>query len=268
MNLMKYTLCFFVLSLGVFFSTRASALDWQEIKGKHFVVYYDNVVNRSAAENTLSNAENHYSKIATLIGYARYSNFWTWGDRVKIFLFPSQEAFSKETRQPEWSRGGAFHSDFSNERMIASYVNQPLFLTEVLPHEIAHLVLYDFVGSSSRIPQWFNEGVAQLAEENKARKSDVIMRISVRLNSYFPFKLLDSYNVLSEADTSKVGLFYAQSVSMVDFLIKKFGSEKFGLLCRQIAVGKGFQDAFFLIYGTSVDSMENFERKWISYLNE
>jgi len=267
MNLIKNILwCLLFLLLCI--ADNGQALDWQEVKGTHFVSCYNRAADRVMAENALRRAEEYYRNIASTIGYARYANFWTWGDRVKIFLFSSQQAFLDETKQPQWSRGGAFYSESLGQRAIATYLNQPLLFSEVLPHEIAHLILTDFIGSESVVPKWFSEGVAQLAEENKTQKADLIMRISVRFHTYFPIESLERYDIARERDAQKVGLFYAQSVSMVDFLIKRFGSEKFGLWCRQIATGKNFFEAFRLVYGLYIESWDNFEKKWIAYLNE
>lgn len=244
------------------------AVEWQEAKGNHFVVCYAQAKDRALAENTLSRAEEYYQKVASMIGYTRYARFWTWGDRVNIFLFPSRQAFHEATGQPSWSRGGAFQSEFSNTRAIATYVEQPALLGEILPHEIAHLILTDFLGGLNVAPKWFEEGVAQLAEENKAKKADLVMRIAARMQTYFSFTSLEFYDVSKEGDAQKVDLFYLQSVSMVDFLIKRFGSEKFGLWCRQMASGKSFSEAFRFVYGSYIDSWSSFEKKWVAYLKE
>lgn len=45
-------------------------------------------------------AEEYYHKIAYQIGYARYGNFWTWNDRVRIIVYPDQKVFMMETQQP------------------------------------------------------------------------------------------------------------------------------------------------------------------------
>jgi hypothetical protein len=265
---MKRFLFFLFFLLMWALTLEVYALAWQEIKGKHFVICYDSAADRSIAEKMLWRAEDSYQKVASIIGYARYSKFWTWGDRVKIFLFSDHQRFLDQTRQPAWSRGGALHLPNSDERIIVSYLNQPNLYNEVLPHEIAHLVLLDFIGVQNTTPQWFSEGVAQLAEQDKKEKADVLMRLSARLNAYFPFEALASYDVVQEGDGQKAAFFYAQSVSMVDFLLKRFGSEKFGAWCRQIATGKGFDEAFRFVYGSSLASWKDFETKWLEDLRD
>ncbi len=266
MNLFIYPLSALFFFLSCVFVYATQDLEWSQVKGQHFIVCYDNPAHRSVADSTLMRAEDSYNKVVARIGYARYSQFWTWGDRVKIFLFSDHQAFLDQTRLPEWSRAGAFHAKDSDQRIIVSYSNQPRFFSEVLPHEIAHLVLKDFVGLNRALPCWFSEGVAQLAEQDKVSKADTIMRISARLNAFFPFDILASYDVVNEKDEQRVALFYAQSVSMVDFLIRRFGSEKFALWCRQIASGRGFDEAFRIAYGAHLQSLKSFEIKWLDSL--
>ena len=138
------------------------AQSWQEMRGDHFIVYYEKQ-DRAFAADTLRDAEYYYTDIATDLGYARYSNFWQWEKRVKIFIYPGQDSFLKATGQPSWSVGNANYATKS----ISSFSGSGEFLQSILPHEIAHLIFRDFVGFAGEVPLWLDEGVAQWQEKPK-----------------------------------------------------------------------------------------------------
>ena len=258
-----FCLCGFYLTGFVF----SQEFNWQEIKGKHFIVLYQSKNDKPESKRISRLAEKHYGSIGRKIGYIRYSNFWTWDDRVKIILFPNRKIFLDQTGNPEWARGGALDIGFSGQKVIVSYAGQSQFLNEVLPHEISHLVLYDFIGFDYKIPIWFSEGVAQLAEVGKAKKADLVMRLMIRLNRYYPIDSLDRIDIRKEKNVEYVELFYAESVSIVNFLIKKFGSDMFGRLCRKMGDGSSFEVAMKFVYQDMFSSYSDLEKKWIQYLN-
>ena len=149
----KCNLYFFV---SCFFSAVTLTADeigeWKELKGEHFIVCY--LQNEDFADDVLDKSEVYYSRIAADLNYPRYSEFWTWDKRVKIYIHPNLESFLKATGQPQWSRGMA---DYNNKQII-SYAWSGGFLESLLPHEIAHLIFRDFVGFKSEIPLWLDEG--------------------------------------------------------------------------------------------------------------
>jgi len=243
------------------------AQEWNAVKGKHFVVYFPELSERQTAARVLREAENYYRKIGDQIGYTRYHNFWTWDARVKILLFPSHEAFVRTTGQPEWSTGFADRdSQLFKSRVIVTYQQEKDFFDGLLPHEISHLVLHDFL-SGRPIPIWFDEGVAQLQEASKSREADRIMRFLVSRSGYIPFPLLTRMDIRKEKDSRKVQVFYAQSLSVVEFLIRQYGSHAFADFCRALRDGKNVEGALRQAYTNKIDTISQLEQKWLIYMN-
>src|SRR5689334_9991417 len=117
----------FVLCL-LFLHGPCSAQGWKEERGDHFIVYY---VNEAAKpKDILSRAEHAYTKVAHDLGYSRYSNFWQWDHRVKIYVHASKESFQSVTGQPAWSDGMASYLDKS----IHTIEGTDNFLEGILPH--------------------------------------------------------------------------------------------------------------------------------------
>lgn len=239
-----------------------AAQDWKVEKGDHFIVHYLN--DAAQPKEVIRKAEFYYNRIAEDLGYPRYSNFWQWGNRAKIFIHPSREAFQKATGQPEWSHGMASYFDKS----IHAIEGNENFLDTVLPHEIAHLTFRDFVGLKGHIPLWMDEGVAQWEEDAKRREALEAMPALAARGEVFTIERLTTMDVRRETDPGKVGLFYAQAISLVDFLVRSYGPSSFTVFCRELRDGKKLEQALRAAYPASLPSIDAMEDRWRKYLRE
>jgi hypothetical protein len=102
--------CLFFFLMFFCVSVCCRAENWKEVSGEHFIIYYFN--NDSFAKEISYKAEDYYKRIASDLGYPRYSEFWLWDKRVKIYIYPDHASFLKATGQPEWSHGTA---DYKNK---------------------------------------------------------------------------------------------------------------------------------------------------------
>ncbi|MCD4779201.1 MAG: hypothetical protein K8S27_01440 [Candidatus Omnitrophica bacterium] len=260
------TCCLSVIlwSLG---AAQADSEKWLESKGQHFIIYFYPQTDTSRIDFILSQADNYYQQIAIQIGYSRYQNFWSWDNRVKIYIYPDSTTFVKKTGQPEWSKGGAvaYHPNLKS-KVIISYDQQDDFIYNVLPHEIGHLTLKDFVREEP-LPLWVEEGVAQFLERDKVKYVHAYMKKRIQENDFVAFKRLNRYDIRQEMDPEKVQLYYAQSLSLIDFLIKNYGSLRFGRMCRRVRDGTAFDQAFLQVYKPEITSFSALEKKWLRYVN-
>lgn len=267
--------------------TNAGAEDWQETRGEHFIVYSSKIAVNGAsfARETARIADRLYSVIASDLGYVRYSEFWTWDNRIKIYLYADHAGYIASGGHPQWSHGVA---DYAHKRII-SYVGSSSFLETVLPHEIAHLIFRDYIGFGNEVPLWLDEGVAQWAEEKKRRQLKDMARqyyesdTLVRLSDLFQVDLraVDDVSVYNRPGMTKAGKsvfvtmpgkelvarFYVQSASVVGFLIERYGSSEFTKFCRELRDGKSLQDAVRAVYGTGMPDIESIEREWRAWLS-
>ncbi len=262
-------------SLIIYFAPLAFAAEpgspFLESSSDHFRVRFSMEAERDTAQSVLRQAEAYYIKIAEDIGYSRYEDFWTWDRRVVIMLYPDQYAYARFTGSPSWSKGFASRDTrVFKEHAIVSYDGQQNFLDEVLPHEIAHLMLWDYIGagSTSRMPVWFEEGVAQLEEKEKSEKVFEAMRPLVLRRGHIPFSSFGGMTVTGEGDPQKVSLFYAQSLSIVLFLIQKYGKDSFYRLCAELRSGSSFEVALDRAYPSVFGSFDTVESRWVRYFDE
>lgn len=225
-------------------------------------MYY--VQNEASAREVVRKAEYYYGKIASDLGYPRYSNFWQWDKRVKIYLHASAEDFQKATGQPSWSHGMASYLD----KTIHSSDTKEPFLKSILPHEITHLIFRDFVGLEGQVPLWMDEGVAQWEEADKRDAAKKFAKELVSRKNVFSIRNLTGMDIRKETNEEKVHLFYIQAVSLVDFLIAKYGAAQFTVFCRGLRDGKALDAALNAAYTGSIQSVDELDARWKKYASQ
>jgi hypothetical protein len=250
----------FTFYLSLFTYHAFAAISWNEVKGDHFLVYYEN--NESFAREVLRNSEMYYTRIAEDLGYPRYSNFWSWENRAKIFIYASEKTFREATGEAEWSHGMASYS----KKEIHTFQSGRNFLISILPHEITHLIFRDFVGFEGQVPLWMDEGVAQWEEPEKREMALLIARYLIKTDQDYPIQDLMTTDVRSLQDEAKVHAFYMQSVTLVDFLVKSYGGQRFTEFCRQLRDGKKFNDALSGAYTGRIENLYDLDQKWRKYV--
>ncbi len=263
-------------------SAASFAQEEQQLKGDHFIIFF--TTDKDFAERVLDKAEHDYDRIAADLGYARYSNFWTWANRVKIYIYPDHACFLNESGQPEWSAGMANYA----KKEILTFSGCQNFLISVLPHEIAHLIFRDFVGFKSVIPLWLDEGVAQWEEEFRRNEIKMITKSYLEDDTLLSLEDMMELDIRTVQDTDKlhlrttnvaghanffiidgktlVRLYYLQSASLVGFLIEEYGATNFTNFCRKLRDGKNLEAALHSVYPTCLSSISELEQKWVEYL--
>jgi hypothetical protein len=273
----------FFLILLIFFPHKSQGYQWQELSSEHFIIYF--LENKDFAQEVLDKAEVYYRNIALQLGYPRYSEFWTWENRVKIYIYPDRDSFQKATGQPTWSEGMASY----NDKQIMSYAWSKGFTESLLPHEMAHLIFRDFVRFKGAIPLWLDEGVAQWMEEPKrpqikriAKKYfqessflcvEDMMRLDIRNLKYAeavyirPTRTKEGGDgILFLSAELLINTYYIESVSLVGFLIEKYGSSAFADFCRELRDGKNVEEALRSAYPAHIRNLREFEDRWREYL--
>ena len=266
-NVYKYIFLFFIIFLIDINSPLYGADNFKQQLGEHFVVYSDPAIDSQWAKDVLRKAERYYVAIANTVGYARYQNFWTWDERVKIIIYADQKSYMEETHQPSWSTGFVLRDyRLFSSRVIVSYLQESDFLTNVLPHEISHLILRDFIGTDKEIPLWLDEGLAQYFEDSRRSDAERIVKLLVGNQKQLPLSELFTKDIKEEKEEWRVLQFYAQSISLVDFLISKYGSQSFGELCRYLKNDRDFEGALKGAYNPMIDSTQSLEQKWLNFI--
>jgi hypothetical protein len=185
----------------------------------------------------------------------------TWAPRCDLYLHATGQDYSRATGVPAGSPG---HSTLQREgdrvisRRIDLHCDDPNMTVGVLPHETTHVVLAGRFGPHD-VPRWADEGMAVLSEPRE--------RIELHLRNLprhaqerqlFPVGQLVRLN--DYPDPRYVGSFYAQSVSLVEYLSAERGPRVFAQFLRDGLNGQGHEAALRQHYG--INSFAELETRW------
>lgn len=232
---------------------------WLELKGQHFIIYYQGS-RREFSDLVLKQAEFYYDRVAHALGYSRRSDFWLWENRCLIYLYGTQDAFHAETKQATWSSGYAI----PKKRTIVSYEGASQFLDSVLPHELAHLILRDFIGlQNGKVPLWLDEGLAMAQEEAKREYFDRLVSEMILQEKWIPIGIMSRIRSVKDLDQDQSAIFYAQAQSLVRFLLDFREPGRFVQLCRDVRDGHTLEKALAKNYPKDFPTLEAFENRWV-----
>ena len=262
---MKYLLKLSII--GLLFSagtslTAGNKTEWRAIKKKHFIIYYLN--DSEFADRVGREAESYYSTINRDLGFTRHDGFWLWDNRATIYIYRMRESFVQASGAPQWAAGKANAS----KRLIATYHGSEKFIDSVLPHEMTHLIFMEFMGLEKAIPLWLNEGVAQWEDKSQRNKTENLIRLLYKRNRLIPLEQLMRLDVRTVDDEGVAIVFYAEAVSVVGFIIKEYGADRFRKFCGQLRDEKSINDALRFTYPKEIYTIGLLEKSWHNYLKE
>jgi hypothetical protein len=250
-----------LLVFFAFCSNSAAAQNnkWETLKGTHFIAYYQNAP-KEFIEQLIDKAESYYNEIATNLGFNRY-NFWLWDNRAKIYIYDSAADYASATSQPSWSSG----STLMAAKLIHTYPNAQNFLTETLPHEMGHIIFREFVGFNNyAVPLWLDEGVASYQQKSRSPLTNSLLKEAMRKGNFIKLQDLSGFNLLRTSDVALVQLFYSEAFSIVNFLVKEFGKDKFVLFCQNLRDKGNLERALASAYPFS--NLKELGSAWERYL--
>jgi len=183
-----------------------------------------------------------------------------WNPICEIYLHPSAQEYSKSTGAPSVSPG---HTTLRTEgsrvlaRRIDLHTDDANMMTGVLPHETTHIVLAGRLGEQP-VPRWADEGMAVLAEpKNRIQKHLDNLPKHARENTLFPISKL--MQMADYPEPKLVGPFYAQSVSLVDYLTRLRGPQAFSDFMKD-GLKNGYEGALLKHYG--FENYNDLNQRW------
>lgn len=248
-----------LLFFGVPDAGAAKSDGWKEHRGRHFLIYY-NAAPKDFIETIEDVSENYYTSITKTLGFPRPSA-WSYDDRVQIYIYDDEDAYVTAGRQARWSHGSAS----PKQKIIRTYPAAHGFFDTTLPHELAHIIFRDFVGYRTRIPLWFEEGVAMYAERAKRFGAHDAVRQAQQQGTFLSLQQMTMMGYGGIQGNEAVGLFYAHSASIVKFMIDEHGKNKFVRFCRKLKEGKPFDWALDEIYARFKNT-ERLNNAWVKFL--
>ncbi len=172
---------------------------------------------------------------------------------AQIFIYADTQALQEAVLfEPGWTGGLAF-GDY-DVVLLGVGPNELDWGLEAIAHEMTHLAVGELVDACySSLPTWLSEGLAVYAEGGLDADSQAALQEAIANDELY------SVRSLSDGFTEHPGrasLSYAQSYSLVAFLIDTYGPEKMVALLQAFDQGYRYDHALEKVYGFDADSLE------------
>jgi hypothetical protein len=183
-----------------------------------------------------------------------------WNPKCSLYLHDTAQDYSRLTGVSASSPG---HSRIETEgervvgRRIDVRCDNAGMLKSVLPHETTHVVLAGKFGKGP-VPRWADEGMAVLTEPTE--KVELHRKNLARCHKEGQlFAVRDLMELADYPHARRISAFYAQSVSLVDFLSRQHGPAAFSVFLRE-ALRDGYEPALKKHY--NFRSFDELQASW------
>jgi hypothetical protein len=178
---------------------------------------------------------------------------------VNIYIYAGAQDLQGAMIFPQEWTGGV---TFTRYRTIAIGIapDEIDWGRRAMAHELTHLVIHQVVFNPySDLPTWLDEGIAMYAEGPLEPAFAALLKKAVREGTLISVRSLASpFSALAEQSA----LAYAQSYSLVKFLIENYGQGQMLELLHTFREGSGYDQALLKVYGFDADGLDSL---WRSY---
>jgi len=226
--------------------------DWQVLEGVPFRVHW-NTGDAAFAQFVLDTARAGAQQAGVILD-AEFS------EAVEVYVYGQlvDYQFVRDAMGPLWAGG---HADPEAGVIVVSLPpgeNQRLEVERKIPHEVAHLMLYQATGEGFwNLPTWLNEGFASTMERNPNPDYPFLVASAVEKGTLIPMMALCQP---FPRDASGAVLAYAEATSFVRYVQMQFGPEGVRAMVNAYANGAGCE------LGTNVEPINlplpQLEREW------
>ena len=224
--------------------------EWQSISIEPVTLYWYKG-NTDFANALMSAAQKGLQKIENDIGIMSQGE-------IRIYIYGStNELRAAQLFAPDW-QGGVTFGGF-DVIAIGVSLDQLSFGLSATPHELAHWAIGRFLYNSygAGLPTWLDEGLAMYVqgEENSGT-----LEAAKQQNKLISVRTLSSpFSALSE----QAYISYAESYSIVDFMLITFGKGKMVQLLEVFRGGSTYDGALQQVYGFDQDGLDKLWRESI-----
>lgn len=182
---------------------------------------------------------------------------------VTVLMYGSTRDFSSALppNSAEWVGGQA--SPQLRLIMLGVQAGDTSEIHRILSHEAVHIVIAQVTNNPfNDTPRWLDEGLASYYQEVQDDRYDAILKQAIRAGR------LDSVKALNSTfpdDPTLALLAYAESESIVRFIIETKGQDKMAALLHTFPEGVTYNNAVQKSLGISLDELDRQWKAWLEY---
>jgi hypothetical protein len=225
---------------------------WQTMQGQGTIMHYYES-SEAFARTLYTAAQNALYRLRLDIGTIP-------DELIHFYIYTSTEDLQDAILfEPDWT-GGQAYAD--HQIVIIGIPEEQLAWGETaVAHEMAHIVVGSQVDNCySRLPSWLNEGLAVYAEGGLSSDEALLLQQAIEDDTIFEVRSLnDSFS----NDRQRAGLAYAQSFSLVDYLVQTYGRAQMNALLDEFQAGYRADSALENTFGFDTDGLEISWREFV-----
>jgi len=222
---------------------------WKSKAGKLVIMHWIQGTDAFASQ-LLAYGEQGFPKSAAFLGIEETRP-------VDFYIYPSQSAFQAGLSVAE-TIGGVTQSSYRTCFALVAPGDLE-YGSDVVPHELTHIVFSDITDNPYHSPpRWLNEGLARYMAVGYGSYDRGLVSGAAKGDSLVPLAALAGF--FSQA-AERVYLSYAESVSAVDFMIRKYGKSALQKLLKTYGQGATDDEAFTDAFGIDTAA---FNKAWLA----
>lgn len=255
--------------LMLILSSQVSADDniFPQLMGRAATFSFDvHAPTQKDAEETASGLEQYYKRFISDLKYGGMLK-----KKPQVYIFKDRQEYVDNVSKLGYNvtHTGAIAVPRSARKAAAIYgFLSPDLVTRKLPHELTHLLFREFTAGlnvEAKIPLWLNEGMAGYEETGNDYRQAVAA--ALKSGRLIPLARIVSYADYPEAAEESI-LFYAESASIVEFLITEFGGTRFLSFSRKLVTGKkNLTEALSASFYPHVRNVDQLSAAWLECLS-
>jgi hypothetical protein len=180
---------------------------------------------------------------------------------AQLYIYASSADLQGAMIHPqEWTGGVAY----TRHGIIAIGISPSIasWGKRAISHELAHLVVHQMtLNPYNDLPTWLDEGLARYAEGEVSSEDAYALEKAIDNGSLISVQSLCSpFSAYSNLAT----LGYAQSYSLVEYLISSYGQPKMLELLNVFSEGSDYDAALEAVYGFDMDTLDSLWREYVA----
>ena len=152
-----------------------------------------------------------------------------WSPKCMVVFHPTRESYLAAVGQDAANTSGSSLVEYSGKQISMRRIDlrgdRPDYLSAALPHELTHVILADHFSQRS-LPRWADEGMAILADP-PAKRDQYARELRTAMANRTAFGVPDLLKTKGYPPPERWGGFYSESVSVVDYLVKRGSAHRF-----------------------------------------
>jgi hypothetical protein len=180
---------------------------------------------------------------------------------AELYIYASsQDLLGAMIHPQEWT-GGVAYTRYSI-MAIGIAPDDIAWGKATIAHELTHLVVHQVtLNPYNNLPTWLNEGLAMY---NEGLLDPAFISYLIRAITEDRLISVQSLSSPFSAYPEEAYLSYAESYSLVEYLITTYGQEKMLELLNTFREGSGYDAALEKVYGFDMDGLESLWRDYVA----